>query len=112
MIGAPGLSEKTDTAIEKLMNPPCPRFPGTSIIVGKLAAWFYDFSAWFGLQPRHWGKPLLVLSARRREVEWARLSFMERMIRFTVSSVFIIIPLMFFAKGSRTIGPARSLRAS
>lgn len=66
--------------VEKFVSPRCPKFPDTSIFLGRFASWFYHLCAWMKIPLGAFRKPLHVLSRRKDEVLWARKPWHERMI--------------------------------
>lgn len=92
--------------LDFILKPECPRFPDASLRVGKMAGWFYNFTAWLGLRLGLLGRPFLALSSRARSVEWARTPLHQRMM--VGVGVGIVGGLLLFCGGlggSRTVGP-------
>ncbi len=103
--------EEVQAQTDEFLNPVCPRFPEASLFVGQLASWFYNFAHWAGCKPRWWGQPLLAVARRRDAVKWARLSYMERVVRLAMGASILIVPLFMGGCGS-SARPRLSLRAS
>lgn len=91
-----------------VMKPKCPRFPDASLAIGKIAGWLYNFLAWFGIRlGLRIGAPLLALSKRARDVEWARKPLEDRFKALCVVGIGVmgVVLLSAFRGLPRTVGP-------